>query len=54
MMAGAHLYCMVPGPTKRNAVQRTLNGSISTECPSTVLRRHADCTLYVDRDSYGA
>lgn len=53
MMAGRHLYCMVPGPTKRAAVQRTLNGSISTECPSTVLRRHADCTLYVDRDSYG-
>lgn len=54
LMSGAHLYCMVPGPTKRNAVTRTLNGPISTECPSTVLRRHADCTLYVDRDSYGA
>lgn len=53
MMAGSHLYCMVPGPTKRAAVQRTLSGSISTECPSTILRRHADCTLYVDRDSYG-
>lgn len=54
MMSGTYLYCMVPGPTKRNAVQRTLNGPISTECPSTILRRHPDCTLYVDRDSYGA
>jgi glucosamine-6-phosphate deaminase len=54
MLSAAHLYCMVPGPTKRNAVNRTLNGTISTECPSTVLRRHPDCTLYVDRDSYGA
>lgn len=54
MMAASYLYCMVPGPTKRNAVQRTLNGSVSTECPSTVLRSHPDCTLYVDRDSYGA
>ncbi|TMV52995.1 glucosamine-6-phosphate deaminase [Paenibacillus mesophilus] len=54
MMSADHLYCMVPGPTKRNAVNRTLNGTISTECPSTVLRRHPDCTLYVDRDSYGA
>lgn len=53
LLSASYMYCMVPGPTKRNAVHRTLNGSISTECPSTVLRRHADCTLYVDRDSYG-
>lgn len=52
--SGAHLFCMVPGSTKRRAVQRTLNGPISTECPSTILRQHPDCTLYVDRDSYGA
>jgi glucosamine-6-phosphate deaminase len=53
LMSGSYLYCMVPGPTKRKAVQRTLNGSISTECPSTILRTHPNCTLYVDRDSYG-
>jgi glucosamine-6-phosphate deaminase len=53
LVSGAHLFCMVPGPTKRQAVQRTLNGPIDTACPSTILRRHADCTLYVDRDSYG-
>lgn len=52
LVGGAHLFCMVPGPTKRNAVTRTLNGPVSTECPSTILRRHADCTLYVDADSY--
>lgn len=54
MMSGAHLFCMVPGPTKRNAVRETLNGPISTACPATVLRTHEDCTLYVDLDSYGA
>ena len=53
LLAGAHLFCSVPGATKRQAVQRTLNGPISTECPSTILRQHPDCTLYVDRDSYG-
>jgi glucosamine-6-phosphate deaminase len=52
LMSGTHLFCSVPGPTKRAAVARTLNGEISTDCPSTVLRRHADCTLYVDRQSY--
>src|SRR5436309_1752359 len=54
LISGAHLFCSVPGPTKRAAVRRTLNGPISTECPSTILRTHADCTLYVDADSYGA
>lgn len=54
LLSGAHLFCAVPGPTKRAAVQRTLNGPVSTECPSTVLRSHPDCTLYVDRESYGA
>lgn len=54
LMSASRLFCMVPGPTKLQAVRRTLNGPISTECPSTVLRRHPACTLYVDRDSYGA
>lgn len=54
LMAGAHLFCSVPGPTKRQAVRRTLSDTISTDCPSTILRRHADCTLYVDAESYGA
>lgn len=54
MMSGAHLFCMVPGSTKRQAVRETLNGPISTACPATILRTHDDCTLYVDSDSYGA
>jgi glucosamine-6-phosphate deaminase len=53
LFSGAHLFCIVPGPTKAAAVRATLNGPISTECPSSVLRRHPDCTLYVDTDSYG-
>jgi glucosamine-6-phosphate deaminase len=52
LMAGTHLFCSVPGPTKRAAVTRTLSGEISPDCPSTVLRRHANCTLYVDQQSY--
>lgn len=53
LMAGAHLFCIVPGSTKTAAVKRTLNGPVSAECPSTILRRHRDCTLYADKDSYG-
>jgi glucosamine-6-phosphate deaminase len=53
LMSGSHLFCVVPGPTKHAAVQHTLNDAISTQCPATILRKHADCTLYVDTDSYG-
>lgn len=52
LFSGAHLYCMVPGKTKTAAVHQTINGSISTTCPSTILRKHPDCTLYLDTDAY--
>jgi glucosamine-6-phosphate deaminase len=52
LMSGTHLFCIVPGPTKRDAVHRALRGPVSTECPSSILRRHPDCTLYVDTAAY--
>lgn len=52
MMSGAHLFCIVPGPTKRAAVEQTLRGPVATACPASILRTHPDCTMYVDRDSY--
>lgn len=51
LMAGRHLCCAVPGPTKRAAVARLLAGTIATDCPATILRTHPDCTLHVDHDS---
>ncbi|MBP1990846.1 TIM barrel protein [Paenibacillus eucommiae] len=47
------MICIVPGPTKREAVEQTLTGPIATACPATILRTHGDCTLYLDRESYG-
>ncbi|MBW4082247.1 glucosamine-6-phosphate deaminase [Paenibacillus sp. S150] len=54
LMSATWLFCMVPGPTKRNAVARTLHDPLSTACPSTILRSHSDCRLFVDTDSFGA
>jgi glucosamine-6-phosphate deaminase len=54
LMSGHHLYCSVPGSTKRRAVHRTLTDPLTTACPSTILRTHPDCTIYLDPDSYGA
>jgi glucosamine-6-phosphate deaminase len=51
LMMAREIYCMVPGPTKRDAVKRTLEGTISTECPATILRRQEHAKLYLDLDS---
>lgn len=53
LLSGQHLFCVVPGKAKYEAVQNTLYGPITTACPASILRQHPDCTLYVDRDSYG-
>lgn len=53
LMSGNHLFCIVPGASKRSAVERTLFGPISTDCPASILRRHPRAVLYVDTDSYG-
>ncbi|WP_395818824.1 glucosamine-6-phosphate deaminase [Devosia sp.] len=45
------LFCMVPTRAKRAAVNAALNGPIAESCPASVLRRHPDCTLYLDADS---
>jgi glucosamine-6-phosphate deaminase len=50
LLSGAHLFCTVPGPTKRAAIRQTLGGPIATSCPASILRQHPDCTLYTDRD----
>jgi glucosamine-6-phosphate deaminase len=54
LLSAKWLFCMVPGKTKRIAVTRTLHEPVSTACPSTILRSHADCRLFVDTDSFGA
>jgi glucosamine-6-phosphate deaminase len=51
LLSARHLFCMVPGLTKKAAVAATLQGPIMTQCPASVLRTHPDCTLYLDQDS---
>lgn len=53
LMSGTHLFCTVPGENKRTALESTLRGAVSTDCPASVLRRHTDCVLYADVDAYG-
>ena len=51
LLSAAWIYCMVPGPRKAPAVKRTLEGSIATECPATILRQHERAVLFLDKDS---
>jgi len=45
------LIVTVPGSRKAQAVRRTIEEPIAAHCPSTLLRRHPDVTLYLDVDS---
>ena len=51
LMKAPYLFCIVPAPTKANAVYATLNGEIGEVCPATALRLHKDSILYLDGDS---
>ena len=46
-----YIFCMVPAPTKAEAVRKTLKDPISTACPATILRRHENAILFLDQDS---
>lgn len=49
--AAPHTVVTVPGKTKTEAVRRMLQDDISTACPASILRRHRDSTLVLDRDA---
>lgn len=51
LMRADRLFCVVPGAIKRDAVSGTLYSPLSEDCPATILRTHAACTLYIDKDS---
>ena len=51
LLRADRLFCVVPGAAKRDAVRHTLTGPIDAACPASILRTHADCTLYLDAES---
>ena len=51
IMSVPHAVCVVPTDRKANAVYNAVNGPVTTECPASVLRNHADAGLYLDKDS---
>lgn len=51
LLRADQLFCVVPGRLKRDAVRAMLYGPVSTACPASILRTHANCTLYLDSES---
>ena len=51
LTAGKYLFCVVPAPTKANAVKNTVEGEITPDCPASILRKHDNAILYCDSDS---
>jgi glucosamine-6-phosphate deaminase len=51
LMNANYIFCMVPGPSKANAVYHTLNDDIKELYPSTILRKHPNAILFLDKDS---
>ena len=51
LMAGKFVYGIVPGSQKANAVYTTLNQEVVEKYPSTILRRHPNAVLFLDKDS---
>ena len=51
IMARPRLFAIVPGRAKRQAIKSTIEGPVATTCPASILRRHPDAHLFIDRDS---
>ena len=51
LMRIPRLILAVPGKTKAAAVKAALDGPVTGDCPASILRRHPNATLYIDRDS---
>lgn len=51
LVRAPYLFCIVPAPTKANAVYETLNGTVDEHCPASILRTHKNAVLYLDNES---
>ncbi len=51
LISASWIFCIVPGSTKAKAVYHTLNEVVSEKFPSTILRKHKQAKLYLDKES---
>lgn len=51
ILKAAEIICVVPDARKANAVKACLEGEISPMAPASILRTHANTTIYLDQHS---
>ena len=51
IMRSAAIVCTVPDDRKARAVRDSLEGAITPDVPASILQRHENCTLFLDRSS---
>ena len=51
LVSAKHMVCIVPAPTKRQAITTMINGGINEDLPASILRNHASAALFLDKDS---
>lgn len=51
ILKAREILAVVPGPQKARALQACFEGEISPQAPASILRRHANATIYLDKDS---
>lgn len=51
ILKSKNIICSVPGSKKAMAVKNTLQKEISNQYPSTILRTHSNCIIYLDSES---
>ena len=49
VMAARKILLLATGENKAEAIYQTIKGKIDESCPSTILQRHNDVTIVVDK-----
>jgi len=53
ILQAKQIFCSVPDSQKADAVAKTLLGDITPDVPASILRRHPNATLIIDKASAG-
>jgi glucosamine-6-phosphate deaminase len=51
VLKAKEILAVVPGPKKAQAIKACFDGPITPMAPSSILRTHANATIYLDKDS---
>ena len=51
VLKAKEIVAVVPGPRKAQAIKACFDGEISPMAPASILRTHANATIYLDKES---